>query len=52
MEGALKEAKVALATSKDDMAKYYDWKWTLSLDYKPSDKVYLDASDIQSKMMN
>ena len=28
MESALKEAKVALAKSKDDMAKYYDQKKT------------------------
>jgi hypothetical protein len=48
MEGALKEAKAALAKSKDDMAKYYDRKRTLSPDYKPGDKVYLDASDIQT----
>jgi hypothetical protein len=46
MEGALEEAKAALAKSKDDMAKYYDW--TPSPDYKPGDKVYLDASDIQT----
>jgi hypothetical protein len=46
MEGALEEAKAALAKSKDNMAKYYDWKWTLSPDYKPGDKVYLDTSDI------
>jgi hypothetical protein len=48
MEGALEEAKAALSKSKDDMAKYYNRKQTLSLDYKPRDKVYLDASDIQT----
>jgi hypothetical protein len=48
MEGALEEAKAALAKFKDNMAKYYDWKWTLSPDYKPGDKVYLDASDMQT----
>ena len=26
MQDALEEAKAALAKSKDDMAKYYDWK--------------------------
>jgi hypothetical protein len=41
-------AKAALTKSKDDMAKYYDREWTLSPDYKPGDKVYLDASDIQT----
>ena len=48
MEAALKEAKVTLAKSKDDMAKYYDRRRTLALDYQPRDKVYLDASDIQT----
>ena len=48
MENVFEEAKAALAKSKDDMAKYYDWRWTLTPDYKPGDKVYLDASDIQT----
>ena len=48
MEDALKEAKVALVKSKDDMAKYYDWRRTLSLDYQPRDRVYLDTSDIHT----
>jgi hypothetical protein len=39
MEGALEEAKAALSKSKDNMAKYYDRKWTLSPDYKPRDKI-------------
>ena len=48
MEDALEEAKAALTKSKDDMARYYNRKWTPSPDYKPGDKVYLDASDIQT----
>jgi RNase H-like domain found in reverse transcriptase/Integrase zinc binding domain/Reverse transcriptase (RNA-dependent DNA polymerase) len=48
MEDALEEAKAALTKSKDNMAKYYDRKWTPSPDYKPGDKVYLDVSDIQT----
>ena len=48
MEGALEEDKAALAKSKDDMTKYYNWRWTPTPDYKPGDKVYLDASDIQT----
>ena len=48
MEDALEEAKAALTKSKDDMARYYNWKWTPSPDYRPGDKVYLDASDIQT----
>jgi transposase InsO family protein len=48
MENALNEAKAALVKSKDDMAKYYDRKRTPAPDYQPGDKVYLDASDIQT----
>ena len=47
MESALKEAKVALVKSKDNMAKYYNQKRTPAPDYQPGDKVYLDASNIQ-----
>src|SRR6202161_2795646 len=48
MEGALKEAKAALVKSKDNMVKYYDWRRTPAPNYQPGDKVYLDASDIQT----
>src|SRR6202522_2711951 len=48
MESTLEEAKAALAKSKDDMAKYYDRRRTPAPDYKSGDKVYLDASDIQT----
>ena len=48
VDSALKEAKAALTKSKDDMAKYYDQRHTPAPDYKPGDKVYLDASDIQT----
>ena len=48
MENTLKEAKAALVKSKDNMAKYYDWRRTLALDYQPGDRVYLDASDIHT----
>ena len=44
----LTEAKAALAKSKDEMAKYYDQRRTPALVYQPGDKVYLDASDIQT----
>ena len=47
MQDALEEAMAALAKSKDDMAKYYDWKQTLAPDYKPGDKVYLDAPTVK-----
>ena len=48
MEDALKEAKATLVKSKDDMAKYYNWRRTPAPDYQPRDKVYLDTSDIQT----
>ena len=48
MDSALKDAKAALTKSNDDMAKYYDQRRTPAPDYKPGDKVYLDASDIQT----
>ena len=48
MESALKEAKAALAKSKDNMAQYYDRKRTPAPDYQPGYRVYLNASDIQT----
>ena len=48
MKDTLDEAKAALVKSKDDMAKYYDQKRTPAPDYQPRDRVYLDASDIQT----
>ena len=48
MESALKEAKAALAKSKDNMMKYYDQKRTPAPDYQPGDRVYLNTSDIQT----
>ena len=48
MDSALEEAKAALTKSKDDMAKYYGQRCTPAPDYKPGDKVYSDASDIQT----
>ena len=48
MENVLKEAKVALVKSKDEMAKYYDHRRTPAPDYQPGDRVYLDASDIHT----
>ena len=50
MEDVLEEAKAALTKSKDDMARYYNRKWTPSPNYRPGDKVYLDSSDIQTSM--
>ena len=38
-EAALEEAKAALVKSKDDMAKYYDWRRTPAPEYQPGDRV-------------
>ena len=48
MKSTLEEAKAALTKSKDDMARYYDRRRTPAPEYKPGDKVYLDASDIKT----
>ena len=48
MKSTLEEAKAALAKSKDDMTKYYNQGRTPAPEYKPGDKVYLDASDINT----
>ena len=48
MADTLMEAKAALSKSKDEMAKYYNQRWTPAPDYQPGDKVYLDASDIHT----
>jgi hypothetical protein len=48
MKEALDEAKAALTKSKDDMVRYHDQKHTLAPNYQSGDKVYLDASDIQT----
>jgi hypothetical protein len=46
MKSTLEEAKAALAKSKDDMARYYDQNRTKAPEYKPGDRVYLDAGNI------
>ena len=48
MEDTLNEAKAALVKSKDNMAKYYDWRRTPALEYQPGDRVYPDASNIHT----
>ncbi|GLB45948.1 putative retrotransposable element tf2 155 kda protein type 1-like [Lyophyllum shimeji] len=48
MKLAQEEAKAALAKAKDDMARYYDQRRIPAPEYKPGDRVYLDASDIQT----
>jgi len=48
MKSTLEEAKAALAKSKEDMARYYNQRRSAAPEYKPGDKVYLDASDIHT----
>ena len=48
MTDSLEEARAALAKSKDDMALYYNRKRTPAQEFKASDMVFLDASDIQT----
>ena len=48
MKSALEEAKSALSKAKDDMAQYYNGRRTPALMFTPGDRVYLDASDIQT----
>jgi len=45
---AIKEAKSAIRKAQNDMKRYYDQQRTLALVFKPSDKVFLDASDIRT----
>lgn len=48
MKSTLEEVKAALAKSKDDMTQYYNQGRTAVPEYKPGDKVYLDATDINT----
>ena len=48
MEESLLEAKSALAKSKEDMECYYNQHRMPAPIFAPGDKVYLDASDIQT----
>jgi len=45
---AIEEAKSAIHKAQDDMKRYYDQQRTPALVFKPSDKVFLDTSDIQT----
>jgi hypothetical protein len=48
MKSTTEEACSAIKRSKDNMAQYYNHHWTLAPEFKPGDKVFLDASDIQT----
>jgi len=49
---AIDEAKSAIRKAQDDMKRYYDRRRTPALVFKPSDKVFLDTSDIQTMCLS
>jgi len=48
MRMAIKEMKSTIRKVQDDMKKYYDCRRTPALVFQPGNKVFLDASDIQT----
>ena len=48
MRSTLEEAKLDLAKSKDNMARYYNQRCVPVPEYQSGDKVYLDASDVST----
>jgi len=48
MKTTIDEAKSAICKAQDDMKRYYDRRRTPAPVFKPSDKVFLDASDIRT----
>jgi hypothetical protein len=48
MKSATEEACSTIRKSKDDMAQYYNQWQTPALEFRPRDKVFLDASNIQT----
>jgi len=48
MRMAIEEAKSVIHKAQDDMKRYYNCRRTPAPVFKPSDKVFLDASDIRT----
>src|SRR5882757_9734940 len=48
MHSGVEEARSALRKAQDDMTRYYNQRRTPAPTFKPGDKGYLDASDIQT----
>jgi len=48
MRMAIKEAKSTIHKAQEDMKRYYDRRRTPAPVFNPGDKVFLDASDIQT----
>ena len=44
----IKEVKSTICKAQDDIKRYYDRRRTLAPVFKPSDKVFLNTSDIQT----
>ena len=48
MRMAIEEAKSVICKAQDNMKRYYNRRRTLAPVFNPGDKVFLDASDIQT----
>jgi len=48
MRTAIEEAKSTIRKAQDNMKRYYDHRRTLATVFNPGNKVFLDASDIQT----
>jgi len=48
MKAAIDEAKSTIRKAQDNIKRYYDQQRTPAPVFKPSDKVFLDASDIRT----
>jgi len=48
MRAVIDEAKSTIRKAQDDMKRYYDQQRTPAPVFEPSDKVFLNASDIQT----
>jgi len=48
MKTAIDKAKSAIRKAQDDMKRYYDQQRTPALVFKPGNKVFLNALDIQT----
>jgi len=48
MKESTQEAKAALQKAKDDMAMYYNRKCIPAPEFKPGDKVFIDAQNLKT----
>ena len=52
MKSATEKAHSTIKKSKNSMAWYYNHCWTLALEFKSRNKVFLDASNIQTNCLS